>query len=77
LLRHVAPLNLELGLFSVLVSRLHAAAGALFPPKGEEKKSKVEAKRHRRGDYQPPRRAIIDRVPAPAIAARGRSYSRV
>jgi hypothetical protein len=26
--------------------RLHAAAGALFPPKGEEKKSKVEAERH-------------------------------
>jgi hypothetical protein len=30
----------------VLVSRLRAAAGALFPPKGEEKKSKVEAERH-------------------------------
>ena len=26
--------------------RLRAAAGALFPPKGEEKKSKVEAERH-------------------------------
>jgi hypothetical protein len=34
--------------FSVLVSRLRAAAGALFPPKGEEKKSKVEAERHLR-----------------------------
>ncbi len=41
---HVAPL--ETRFFSVLVSRLHAAAGALFPPKGEEKKSKVEARRH-------------------------------
>jgi hypothetical protein len=30
----------------VLVSRLHAAAGALFPPKGEEEKSKVESRRH-------------------------------
>jgi hypothetical protein len=39
-------LFLELGFFSVLVSRLHAAAGALFPPKGEEKKSKVERERH-------------------------------
>jgi hypothetical protein len=27
--------------------RLHAAAGALFPLAGEEKKSKVEAERHR------------------------------
>jgi hypothetical protein len=35
-----------------LVSRLHAAAGALFPPKGEEKKSKVEAERHARQAYQ-------------------------
>jgi hypothetical protein len=39
-------LFLELGFFSVLVSRLHAAAGALFPPKGEEKKSKFERERH-------------------------------
>jgi hypothetical protein len=30
----------------MLISRLHAAAGALFPPKGEEKKSEVEAERH-------------------------------
>ena len=30
----------------MLVSRLHAAAGALFPPKGEEEKSEVEAERH-------------------------------
>ena len=30
----------------MLVSRLRAAAHALFPPRGEEKKSKVEAKRH-------------------------------
>ena len=29
-------------------SRLRAAAGALFPPKGEEKKSQVEAGRHAR-----------------------------
>jgi hypothetical protein len=36
----------------MLVSRLDAAAGALFPPKGEEKKSKVEAERHRPGGYQ-------------------------
>jgi hypothetical protein len=28
--------------------RLRAAAGALFPPEGEEKKSKIEAERHRR-----------------------------
>src|SRR5207253_1758593 len=27
--------------------RLHAAAGALFPPKGEKKKSQVETERHR------------------------------
>jgi hypothetical protein len=33
-------------LSSVLVSRLRAAAGALFPPKGEEEKSKVESARH-------------------------------
>jgi hypothetical protein len=39
----------------VLVSRLLAAAGALFPPKGEEKKkSKVEAERHARQAYQHP-----------------------
>jgi len=35
-----------------LVSRLRAAAGALFPPKGEEKKCKVEAERHARQAYQ-------------------------
>jgi len=34
-------------LLLVLGSRLHAAAGALFPPEGEEKKSKVEGERHR------------------------------
>jgi hypothetical protein len=50
---HVTPLLLELGFFSVLVSRLRAAAGALFPPKGEEKKSKVERERHLLADYQP------------------------
>jgi hypothetical protein len=33
--------------------RLRAAAGALFPPKGEEKKSKVEAERHRRQGSRP------------------------
>jgi hypothetical protein len=38
--------SLELRFFSVLVSRLHAAAGALFPPRGEEKKSQVEAECH-------------------------------
>ena len=32
--------------FSVLVSRLRAAAHALFPPRGEEKKSEIEAERH-------------------------------
>jgi hypothetical protein len=32
--------------------RLRAAAGALFPPKGEEKKSQIEAERHRREAYQ-------------------------
>ena len=42
----VAPRCLELGFFSVLVSRLRAAAHALFPPKGEEKKSESEAERH-------------------------------
>ena len=36
----------KLGFFSVLVSRLRAAAHALFPLAGEEKKSKVEAQRH-------------------------------
>src|SRR5262249_3619701 len=36
----------SLGVFSVLVSRLRAAAHALFPPRGEEKKSEVEAERH-------------------------------
>jgi hypothetical protein len=35
------------GGFSVLVSRLRAAAHALFPPEGEEEKSEVEAERHR------------------------------
>ena len=40
------------GFFSVLVSRLRAAAHALFPPRGEEKKSKVEAERHARQAYQ-------------------------
>jgi hypothetical protein len=47
----------ELGDFSVLGSRLRAAAGALFPPEGEEEKSKqVEAKRHQGRAYQ--RRAM-------------------
>jgi len=32
--------------------RLRAAAGALFPPKGEEKKSQVEAERHQCEAYQ-------------------------
>jgi hypothetical protein len=36
----------SLGFFSVLISRLRAAAHALFPPRGEEKKSKVEAECH-------------------------------
>ena len=36
----------------MLGSRLHAAAGALFPPEGEEKKSKVERERHRRKGYR-------------------------
>ena len=31
--------------------RLHAAADALFPPEGEEKKSKVEGGRHRDKGY--------------------------
>jgi hypothetical protein len=35
--------SLEIRFLSVLVSRLRAAAHALFPPRGEEKKSKVEA----------------------------------
>ncbi|MEO6857647.1 MAG: hypothetical protein ABI323_03545 [Solirubrobacteraceae bacterium] len=43
-------MGLELGDFSVLVSRLRAAAHALFPPEGEEKKSKVEARRHLGGE---------------------------
>jgi len=34
------------GVFSVLVSRLRAAAYALFPPRGEEEKSEIEAERH-------------------------------
>ena len=38
----------DFGFFSVLVLRLRAAAHALFPPRGEEKKSKVEAERHAR-----------------------------
>jgi hypothetical protein len=38
--------SLELRFFSVLVLRLRAAAHALFPPRGEEKKSKVEAGCH-------------------------------
>jgi hypothetical protein len=40
------PCDSKLGFFSVLSSRLRAAAGALFPPRGEEKKSQVEAERH-------------------------------
>jgi hypothetical protein len=38
--------SLELGFFSVLVLRLRAAAHALFPPRGEEKKSMLEAECH-------------------------------
>jgi hypothetical protein len=38
--------SLEIRFFSVLVSRLRAAAHALFPPRGEEKESKVEAECH-------------------------------
>jgi hypothetical protein len=41
-------ISLELGFFSVLVSRLRAAAHALFPPRGEEKKSMLEAECHAR-----------------------------
>jgi len=44
----------------VLVVRLRAAAGALFPPKGEEKKSKAENERH-----------VGRRVAARACAATG------
>jgi hypothetical protein len=40
----------------VLVSRLHAAAGALFPPKGEEEKSKVEPRRHAANSVSTPRK---------------------
>jgi hypothetical protein len=54
-------LIVELGFFSVLVSRLRAAAGALFPPEGEEKKSEFEAERHRSEAYQ--RRASTDGRP--------------
>ena len=43
--RHVTPVGLELGFFSVLVSRLRAAAGALFPPKGEEKEKRARSAR--------------------------------
>jgi hypothetical protein len=35
--------------------RLHAAADALFPPGGEEKKSKVEGERHHAEGYRVPR----------------------
>jgi hypothetical protein len=38
--------------FSVMGSRLVAAAHASFPPEGEEEKSEVEAERHRREGYQ-------------------------
>jgi hypothetical protein len=38
--------------------RLHAAADALFPPEGEEKKSKVEGKRHRPEGYRVRRRNV-------------------
>jgi hypothetical protein len=47
------PSGLELGFFSVLVSRLRAAAHALFPLAGEEKKSQVEAESHLGRRYQP------------------------
>jgi hypothetical protein len=40
----------KLRFFSVLVLRLRAAAGALFPPRGEEKKSQIETQRHARGE---------------------------
>ncbi|MFZ0976200.1 MAG: hypothetical protein WAN22_28510 [Solirubrobacteraceae bacterium] len=39
-------LSVSISAFSVLVSRLRAAAHALFPPKGEEEKSEIEAERH-------------------------------
>ena len=42
---NVTPVQVSTGFFSVSV-RLHAAAGALFPPRGEEKKSQVEAECH-------------------------------
>ena len=45
-LAHVTPKCLGLDVFSVLVSRLRAAAHALFPPRGEEEKSEIEAERH-------------------------------
>jgi hypothetical protein len=35
-------------LLLVFGSRLYAAADALFPPEGEEKKSKIEGVRHHR-----------------------------
>ena len=54
--RHVTPIALELRFFSVLVSRLRAAANALFPPKGEEKKCKVEAECHARASVPGARR---------------------
>jgi hypothetical protein len=52
-----------------LVSRLHAAAGALFPPKGEEKKCKVEAKRHARQAYQHAHHGLADDAEALSITA--------
>ena len=45
-LAHVTPLKVSAASTGA-GSRLHAAAGALFPPKGEEKECKAEAERHR------------------------------
>jgi hypothetical protein len=42
----------------MLVSRLRAAAHALFPPEGEEEKSKGEFERHLRQGYRPPQKCV-------------------
>jgi hypothetical protein len=66
--------------------RLPAAAGALFPLAGEEKKSKSEAERHRLHSValtararQRPQRALKQRPPAEAgsTASRSEEVSRV
>jgi hypothetical protein len=48
--------------------RLRAAAGALFPLAGEEKKSKIEAERHRLHSVAPAGRAR--QRPQPALKQR-------